>query len=838
MDTPIININLVLIILAICQIIQSQNTTVAGSAGSTDTADTNITTIATTVSTGTIDSTATANTVAPTNATARINTTDVTYTTSQTNTSTATNNITATMNTTDLTVTMNDTTTIIAVSSTIDSGSSTLQSNATVVTSETTTATQATDAITNQPIETTTTATDQGLTAGSDSSTASFSSTVTDETSAANVETSTSTLPVSTTTIAPITTTTVGAITSTTTVSVSSTTVAPSTTTTVGQASAEPLPTSVSSTTLSATSTTNSGTVVLQDCPSLSRPYYGEMSCTGTSDGDVCSFKCDPAYGLNGASSSECVGSSGEWSEEVPKCEPITCQELEQPANGSIQCSGTSFNDTCTSQCDEGFGSNSTSLTSLCTGDGSSSSGEWENQVICEVITCPPMQQPSNGNVNCSSLDNYSIGSTCALTCATGYISGGPFKSECISNGTGIVGTWNGTLDSCQEITCTSPIAIQIPYGYTTCPAKDVYVEGDSCEYHCDEGYGLSGSSVLSCVDDVDMASGKWNNTSQPCKEIICPALSDLQNGKVECTGDSYGENCTRSCNYGYGLTFDPVVTTCIGDGSSTLGSWYSINDTHPTCENVTYYDFELTFSDTYNADLSDVSSTYYSSYAVKVQLALESLLGSMQVASDSSAGWTFSPGSTIATAANVPVLYVSDTTDVDEELNSNLQAGSVVNLMTATAKSSERCTSSSCPDDGSVCTPSSISPGFTCSCDTGYIDKNPSQSGTSCAVDPCVGETICQHGGRCTVNEDFQPTCICPDGYWGDECQHLNGTIVGLLVGFILLLMLFIALISALIYKRKRMNSKKNLNSKKSPKKQEDSNVALKGVHNRVYLE
>ena len=67
--------------------------------------------------------------------------------------------------------------------------------------------------------------------------------------------------------------------------------------------------------------------------------------------------------------------------------------------------------------------------------------------------------------------------------------------------------------------------------------------------------------------------------------EIVCPALSDLQNGKVECTGGSYGENCTRSCNYGYGLTFDPVVTTCIGDGLSTLGSWYSINDTDPTCE-------------------------------------------------------------------------------------------------------------------------------------------------------------------------------------------------------------------------------------------------------------
>ena len=71
-----------------------------------------------------------------------------------------------------------------------------------------------------------------------------------------------------------------------------------------------------------------------------------------------------------------------------------------------------------------------------------------------------------------------------------------------------------------------------------------------------------------------------------------------------------------------------------------------------------------------------------------KVQLALESLLGSMQVASDCSVVWTFSSGSTIASASNVPVLYVTDTTDFDEELNSNLQAGSIENLMTATAKS------------------------------------------------------------------------------------------------------------------------------------------------------
>ena len=102
----------------------------------------------------------------------------------------------------------------------------------------------------------------------------------------------------------------------------------------------------------------------------------------------------------------------------------------------------------------------------------------------------------------------------------------------------------------------------------------------------------------------------------------------------------------------------------------------------------VTYYDFELTFSDTYSVDLSDVSSTYYSLYVAKVQLALESLLGSMQVASDCSVVWTFSSGSTIASASNVPVLYVTDTTDFDEELNSNLQAGSIENLMTATAKS------------------------------------------------------------------------------------------------------------------------------------------------------
>ena len=71
---------------------------------------------------------------------------------------------------------------------------------------------------------------------------------------------------------------------------------------------------------------------------------------------------------------------------------------------------------------------------------------------------------------------------------------------------------------SFTEITCTSPTAIQIPYGYTTCPTKDVYVEGDSCEYNCDEGYGLSGSSVLSCVADIDSVSGKWNNTSKPCQ--------------------------------------------------------------------------------------------------------------------------------------------------------------------------------------------------------------------------------------------------------------------------------------------------------------------------------
>ena len=93
-------------------------------------------------------------------------------------------------------------------------------------------------------------------------------------------------------------------------------------------------------------------------CPA---PLNGEFDCGA---GNNCIFSCDPGYRLQGNVTSGVCENSGSWSEGLPSCEPLTCNDRtgDQINSGHIVPScPLEYLSQCTVFCDEGFtGENTT----------------------------------------------------------------------------------------------------------------------------------------------------------------------------------------------------------------------------------------------------------------------------------------------------------------------------------------------------------------------------------------------------------------------------------------------------------------------------------------------
>ena len=77
------------------------------------------------------------------------------------------------------------------------------------------------------------------------------------------------------------------------------------------------------------------------------------------------------------------------------------------------------------------------------------------------------------------------------------------------------------------------------------------------------------------------------------------------------------------------------------------------------------HFDIVLTFNITFNNDLNNVSSSYYTTFSAAVSVDLTAILNAaaLQItdAALNSLVWIFTEGSTIATANSIPVLNVTD---------------------------------------------------------------------------------------------------------------------------------------------------------------------------------
>ncbi|ELR51563.1 E-selectin [Bos mutus] len=126
-----------------------------------------------------------------------------------------------------------------------------------------------------------------------------------------------------------------------------------------------------------------------------------------------------------------------------------------------------------------------------------------------------------------------------------------------------------------QVVTC--PAQKHPEHGHLVCNPLGKFTYNSSCSISCAEGYLPSSTEATRC-----MSSGEWSTPLPKCNVVKCDALSNLDNGVVNCSPNHgslpWNTTCTFECQEGYKLT-GPQHLQC-----TSSGIW---DNKQPTCKAV-----------------------------------------------------------------------------------------------------------------------------------------------------------------------------------------------------------------------------------------------------------
>ncbi|XDV41615.1 hypothetical protein PO909_010443 [Leuciscus waleckii] len=350
-------------------------------------------------------------------------------------------------------------------------------------------------------------------------------------------------------------------------------------------------------------------TCQLIQCPELIKPQEGEMRCNHPlgrfSYRSTCEFVCKEGYKLRDNSSSTLFcGATGRWNDSQPTCEIVKCksEDLTPPDHATVQCSDPtdfSYDSQCEYSCEEGYELRGSSTT-RCT-----STTEWSSKPpTCELIQCPELIKPQEGEMQCNHpMGQFSYRSTCEFVCKEGY------KLQDNSSSTlfcGATGRWNDSQPTCEIVKCKSEDLTPPDHATVQCSDPTDFSYDSQCEYSCEEGYELKGSSTTRCTSTTE-----WSSKPPTCELIQCPELIKPQEGEMQCNHPlgrfSYQSTCEFVCKEGYKLQDNSSSTLFCG----ATGRW---NDSQPTCEIVKCKSEDLTPPDHATVQCSDPTDFSYDS--------------------------------------------------------------------------------------------------------------------------------------------------------------------------------------------------------------------------------
>ncbi|XP_057333972.1 sushi, von Willebrand factor type A, EGF and pentraxin domain-containing protein 1 isoform X2 [Microplitis mediator] len=167
---------------------------------------------------------------------------------------------------------------------------------------------------------------------------------------------------------------------------------------------------------------------------------------------------------------------------------------------------------------------------------------------------------------SCGSPDKYenttiigtkkTIGSTIEYICPDGYMLIGNKSRACEVNG-----FWSGKPPTCKYVDCgTLP---ELDNGQVKLVNKRT-TYGAIADYVCKENYTLIGDTTRRCGD-----GGIWSGHQPQCLFDWCPEPPEINGGLVTKTGKRAGSTATYTCQNGFILFGDNVLTCNVGGGWS-----------------------------------------------------------------------------------------------------------------------------------------------------------------------------------------------------------------------------------------------------------------------------
>ncbi|KAI4469516.1 complement component-related sushi domain-containing [Holotrichia oblita] len=164
---------------------------------------------------------------------------------------------------------------------------------------------------------------------------------------------------------------------------------------------------------------------------------------------------------------------------------------------------------------------------------------------------------------------NYSVNASIKYNCPIGHMLEGNQNRTCATDG-----FWTGRAPSCKYVDC-GPLP-QLDHG-TVRLEDNRTSHGAKAVYTCHENYTLIGREERFCLDD-----GLWSESSPQCLFDWCPNPPAIPGGIVNVTGRRAGDTATYTCQSGY-ILFGQGILSCGlgGEWSGKSPSYYWLAGEH-----------------------------------------------------------------------------------------------------------------------------------------------------------------------------------------------------------------------------------------------------------------
>ncbi|XP_072024065.1 sushi, von Willebrand factor type A, EGF and pentraxin domain-containing protein 1-like isoform X2 [Amphiura filiformis] len=284
----------------------------------------------------------------------------------------------------------------------------------------------------------------------------------------------------------------------------------------------------------------------------------GDYTMSDITYGSTTTYMCRHGYYMTGNDSRTCLADQT-WSFTSQSCSPVSCGEPSGIPHGSIQGFNWTYNASVTYVCDSGY--EMLGLVSLICG----ADGVWlSDPPVCQPVQCRIPVAPLNGHVYTNSTSYQSV---IEYSCDPGYELIGDALQMCVADG-----DWSGVLPQCLPVSCPEP---PIVLNGSLLGNQTNVTFGSIARYTCDVGYELSdnGDDFTQCGED-----GEWNMPSPRCEPVTCGYPQRPINGNVQFSDITYTSEAHYSCLKGFHLA-GTEVQRCMADGA-----W---SDKVPRCEPV-----------------------------------------------------------------------------------------------------------------------------------------------------------------------------------------------------------------------------------------------------------